>query len=635
MLEPHQPKPLRPLCAKEADLPYITNTSEMECTLTSSTSSGSSYSSLNVDVEEIRLATLSPGSYDDALVIGLSTVTISGAVIPEYEALSYTWGKDVGPEKAILNGKPVSITANLDCALRHLRHEDRTRVLWVDALCINQNNVHERNHQVQLMRQIYSRAHTVIIWLGPAEEGDDWAIRNVHIHATDWEDPAWDQQAFDALARICNRPWFRRVWIVQELKLARSDPTIYLGRNIMSWQVFYDFIRIVHNTKATWPKQLQRSSLKFDFSNAASHITRLGQLREAEVVSGLVDILVWTDECGATDPRDKVYGMLSLINKPRSYSIVPDYTKSPQEVFVETVVLLIRDDPVGLYGQLPLHSMRNIGDIESVGVPGLPSWCIDFTIDSRIMATHLSYYNRPMRLLPKDVWRWTFEIRVKRLATLARMSPDNMLHTVGAYIGSIEDAAHVVAEETRRHSIFSPEPRGHCLSDNTLQRIYNDMLTWSNIPTGTLLHSLHHGTQKTTPEEIYLPRTFELSSTKYKTAAPENPPSPPEMWRRIVRSAHGMVLFTTDGGRNGMSYHPDTFRGILPGDVVVGLFGVNLPFILRPLDKEGKTYRMVNVAYLSGHECFHVSLRNAAKGTTEDDVWNNLEGFGLREYVIV
>jgi hypothetical protein len=606
----------------------------MEGALTSSTSSVSPYSSLNPDDEEIRLATLAPGSYDDVLVIDLDVEVLSKTPFPEYEALSYTWGKDVSPREVIVNGKPLSTTANLDCALRHLRYEDRCRVLWVDALCINQADVSERNHQVQLMRQVYSGAATVVIWLGPADGDDDARV----LHNIRMQEKDWDIGAFGALARICNRPWFRRVWIVQELKLARSDPKIHLGRNTISWGAFYDFFKTADKATTTLQivsKDNPPDELRFEVTNATHHIASLGDLREnnQEFVK-FVDYLVCTNKCDATNPCDKVYGILGLVGKSISRPwIIPDYMKSPQKVFIETVFFLIQDDPVALYGQLPLHPLRAAWGGTLPSVAGLPSWCMDLTIDSRTVATNLSFYNCPVRMVPTNVWRWTGGPRRKGLGTIARLSANNTLHTVGVHIATILQTSGNLTVERGDEG---QEPGSIPFSDNTLTQIYDAMLTWGNIPTSSLLRSLHDHPDEPGLNVQNSPRVFRHSSkTESKTADSETPPSRSEMLRRIVRSAHNMILFTTEEGRIGMSYHPDASQGILRGDVVVGLFGISFPFILRRTSKKSEEYRMINVAYLSDHEFFHPLVKIAPLETTAEDVWNDLGKFGLREYAIV
>jgi hypothetical protein len=86
----------------------------------------------------------------------------------DFEALSYTWGNPSETSPVVLHGQRHDVTKNLASALRHLRYHDRQRILWVDALCIDQDNIEERNQQVTQMRDIYREggAKRVVVWLG-------------------------------------------------------------------------------------------------------------------------------------------------------------------------------------------------------------------------------------------------------------------------------------------------------------------------------------------------------------------------------------------------------------------------------------------------------------------------------------
>jgi hypothetical protein len=168
---------------------------------------GNPYYSIDAQKEEIRLAILAPGDYDDDIVIQLQIESLSGHTKPEYEALSYVWGTIESPCISHVNGKPLTIGTNLECALRHLRFPDRKRVLWIDALCINQADVLERSSQVQLMGSIYYNASAVAIWLGPSDSDDEELIcKAQHVGG-------WDTQSLMRMARIGKRPWFHRVWV--------------------------------------------------------------------------------------------------------------------------------------------------------------------------------------------------------------------------------------------------------------------------------------------------------------------------------------------------------------------------------------------------------------------------------------
>jgi hypothetical protein len=165
------------------------------------------YHSLDQEKREVRLLRLAPGSYDDDILIEMWVESVSEDTRPEYHALSYVWGTSASSHKALVNGRAISITANLDCALRHLRYPHKSRVLWIDALSINQADVLERSFQVQIMSSIYSLANTVIVWLGPGDKDDEEIIRSM------CEPRRWEVRVVRALIRILQRPWFTRVWV--------------------------------------------------------------------------------------------------------------------------------------------------------------------------------------------------------------------------------------------------------------------------------------------------------------------------------------------------------------------------------------------------------------------------------------
>lgn len=165
------------------------------------------YTPLDPALKQIRLIELAPGNYDDDLNIRVSIHGLEDEGLI-FTALSYVWGYEKCSRKAIVNGCSVIINRNLDCALRCLRDDLIGRFLWVDALCIRQDDIEERNHQVQLMRNISLSAYEVMIWLSTGLPTDDHVI--YHITQNSHPDTARETTTLlRALKRICQRPWFR------------------------------------------------------------------------------------------------------------------------------------------------------------------------------------------------------------------------------------------------------------------------------------------------------------------------------------------------------------------------------------------------------------------------------------------
>lgn len=112
----------------------------------------------------IRLLELYPGHANDNLDCTLHQTKLENA--PKYEAISYAWGDPANKIDVLCDGKIIMVTPNLKDALLRLRIKDRSRVLWIDAICINQNDHVEKGSQVKLMKRIYGNATRVCVWLG-------------------------------------------------------------------------------------------------------------------------------------------------------------------------------------------------------------------------------------------------------------------------------------------------------------------------------------------------------------------------------------------------------------------------------------------------------------------------------------
>ena len=116
----------------------------------------------------IRVLRLQQGSWTDPLCCSLIQAHIDETLT--YEALSYVWGDPTPKHTVLCEGRDLPVTHNLYTALMYLRHEDKPRYLWIDTICINQNDIEERNRQVLLMSEIYYEAGRAVIWLGGEDE---------------------------------------------------------------------------------------------------------------------------------------------------------------------------------------------------------------------------------------------------------------------------------------------------------------------------------------------------------------------------------------------------------------------------------------------------------------------------------
>jgi hypothetical protein len=178
----------------------------------------SAYQPLDQANQETRVLKLLPSrTSSDTLRCKLEVVSLTSN--PEFWALSYAWG-DIKPT-VILNieDSQILITKNLATALRALRSTEDPITLWVDAVCINQNDVYERNYQVRLMRQIYTSAIGVKAWLGPEFHGVAEAFRNLtacadrHFHREILFTKSLHFGVIVGLINIFKYPWWQRLWV--------------------------------------------------------------------------------------------------------------------------------------------------------------------------------------------------------------------------------------------------------------------------------------------------------------------------------------------------------------------------------------------------------------------------------------
>lgn len=154
------------------------------------------YAPLRNDSREFRLLILKPSTDPLAPIrCKLKQASFDNGDL-KYTALSYVWADPPGTTPIIVNGVETQITLNLEAALRHIRQPSCAATLWVDALCINQENIPEKNHQVEMMREIYSGAELVIAWLGSAREDSDLAMELLAKKLEEWR-PRKETLAYD------------------------------------------------------------------------------------------------------------------------------------------------------------------------------------------------------------------------------------------------------------------------------------------------------------------------------------------------------------------------------------------------------------------------------------------------------
>lgn len=300
---------------------------------------------------EIRLVKILPGSRLSSVKCELQPA-ILGPEIPKYVALSYCWGDATHKTWVSCNGRRLTLTKNLLNALRRLRRKDETETLWIDQICIDQENLEERGSQVQLMRKIYKSAINVLIWLGDEADESSSAIKLVPRVSDDVPSRVYPDgvrrgeihsgtpREWRALKALLSRPWFSRMWVLQELGVA-SSATVVCGNQSISWQEVSDMIDHMHTT-GLW--LMLFGSLGYKFSILAQgRLRSLLSIRNGISKHGTIssiDALWASRDFNATDPRDKIYALIGLCVGD-GQSTPPDYTKTVQDVYRETALAIM------------------------------------------------------------------------------------------------------------------------------------------------------------------------------------------------------------------------------------------------------------------------------------------------------
>jgi Heterokaryon incompatibility protein (HET) len=313
---------------------------------------------------EIRLVTINPASArNDPIVAQLNHVILEDR--PRYEALSYTWGSLVRPETITLNGHDFRVTQNLDAALHDLRLPDEPRTIWIDAISINQMLIPERNAQVLIMREIYQRAASTLIWIGPAFEDSDALMdfmaeedkQNEHRlaelsgSAADWAAASIYRKMKDpdtihiwkALQQLCAQVYWTRMWIVQEAAIG-CDARVYVGTKSASF--WGGLILVLGSVSAELELEDPGvvSWIDFPWASLFEHNQALtiGRLRKdldtPKDAMSFLNLLLAFRSSQATDPRDKVFALLGFLDVKQSryqkkfFSV--DYDASVRDIYL-------------------------------------------------------------------------------------------------------------------------------------------------------------------------------------------------------------------------------------------------------------------------------------------------------------
>ncbi|KAH6512285.1 hypothetical protein HBI81_231520 [Parastagonospora nodorum] len=513
----------------------------------------------------------------DPIKCTFSLISLSNP--PPFEALSYTWGSPEAERTIEVEGHEVSVTDNLYSALQHLR-QGRERIMWIDALCINQDDLNERTNQVAQMQYIYSLASTVTIFLGEAWEGSDVAmgfLQQMHadpkLHFDPFLDPHIEIQGMglqsdilrDHLISFFSLPWFTRVWTIQEYVLAQQI-TIQCGALSINGDIFLAIFNCFEIHVSGCCQQAStfwnhRSSGPFSLSDHIEAVLLMNAIKTHRAQMP-VDIIFlaskfWSRRC--FDPRDKFYGVSGLLGHA---GIRADYTIPPAELYTRVAVNAIRQSrslDILTYMCGERESTFSLSSFVPDWTASLRSGeydCVAF----RIMILSAGLYNA-CRGSSAD-----FNLLTSDQATTLGVVVD----TIAEIVSSEEISGDEGPELQRLASRFAGDPRGRYGSGGNA--------FWRTMCGDTMRHNYKHRRAVDADCLVYVAWRRYADSQDY------------------MRPNDGIVEFSgsyntvrigrkfciTSGGYIGWVPFASA-----PGDMVVIMPGGKIPYILRPFIDDG------------------------------------------------
>jgi hypothetical protein len=349
------------------------------------------YERLETSKPVIRILRIEPGKRDDPLFCTLDHVDLSASPAP-YEAVSYVWGRGVRDTPMTCNGKILKITESLHSALCRVRLTKSSRCVWADAICINQDDNEERGYQVGQMLNIYQKASQTLVWLGDDPQTDaisafslicvlvnanelgsrnadfDFAGKNVEPDGRDLLSMSSWKQLFDSMAKMYMLPWFWRLWVVQEIVVARSA-TIMWGEAQISWCWI--------GLASEWLRTNEYHLLQYFGISGIYNAYLMEHLSRQEDNSRftILRLLGLTRQFGVTDPRDRIFALLGIPSADSGPNIEspllqPDYSMPVQNLYRKFARLILDRDK-----SLRILSAVQHGDHIEESLPSwVPSW---------------------------------------------------------------------------------------------------------------------------------------------------------------------------------------------------------------------------------------------------------------------
>ena len=579
----------------------------------------------------------------------------------DFAALSYVWGDEADTREIVVNGYALSVTANLEAALREFRKGwefSGHLKLWADALCINQKDLVERSHHVGMMRDLYESAWSVIGWLGKEDHHSTSAMQLLSDLAAFKDAGCVDEikahlvtnplscgvSHWPALEQLMNRRYWTRLWIFQEIVIGGMATWLRCGHATLDWQTFCTAITVLQehlwlekntclqlavSVVGVSAEQVWRTTSLHLVYQDLSQLTR--QLYEKRNEFSFERLLDLANSGDCTNSRDKVYALVGLMSPKIAHRLSPDYTVPEWKVYAEAARVFIQVN----------HSLDPLREGNPWGPARGPSWAADWAWPGRIRSTRTyGHIWGPAHLFPRNGDTMPYHPYRAAKGTLpdARLSNDGtLLQCKGFVVDAISglSARNVGYFEWSRSSVVRPRHWSSIYGDRyaTSEALYRTLVA-DRVSNGckaearhAAILSLPHSFKLAKPQFTELGWTFlegqegyyfrwerfrstnwdftlgdDLLDDFFSDQIPADASESDfcEVYACSDRSAKKRRFMTTAKGY--MGWAPDNMFGdddeqARLGDLIVIIFGCSTPLTVRPC---GDRFQVLGEAYVQG-----------------------------------
>ncbi|PIA93306.1 Heterokaryon incompatibility protein 6, OR allele [Cercospora beticola] len=567
------------------------------------------YKPLAQDNSNIRVLIVNPGKFDDEIQIQLMTVPFNGPKrkLP-YEALSYTWGSPEDPQVVQVKLKDafqlITVTRNCLEAIRYLRRNDKPRMVWIDAICINQADLDERARQVAIMRDIYARALRVVVWIGPASSDSGLAFRWIELvrrevwydvttmelhpvtsdsRRADMKEVLASEAELEAFTNLIERPYFERLWVWQEVRMGGQNVKLQCGNEETTFASLMNIVNYCCRKLVKGDIGVRRLTARGNFIRL---LPLAGQFSSLDAINTM-------RICQCADPRDRIYTAQAFAPGSAALQLAIDYRRAIWEVYTEYTLR-------HLVSVKDLDFLLYVGDDvpheNGVLIDDLPSWVPDWSRQNTAERLALSFASGTSA------------------ASIVRLSPDERRLTVrGVHVGKVAKT-HPIGVNLLTHK-----------NSNVFRRTLHDVLE-AALPKELKLQSVipPNADPKIWPQgtdrSLFLQLVRVLTTDSYAEHYVPNSSRPTfkqverfvieALWNigpeivsletaYVIKSFYncrGRSLFTTGDGQLGLGPH-----NMQEGDCMAVLLGCPAVMILRPqADTNDNTYEVIGNAVCTG-----------------------------------